>query len=103
MWPAETRILMASLQIDWVRFIPAVILLLTPVAVFHGSRVRFREIDRDWEGHWPQIGRLWLHYFDFLRAAGGTWLLLGALTSADSAHGLARQAPLLLQGSIRIL
>jgi hypothetical protein len=94
---------MASLHIDWVRFIPALILLLTPVAVFHGSRVRFREIDRDWSGHRRQIARLWLHYFDFLRAAAGTWLLLAALTSAPDAHGMARQAPLLLQGSIRLL
>ena len=93
---------MRYLIIDWWKFIPALILLLTPIRLFHGSRVHFREIDRDWDRHWPQILSLWQHYFDFIRAALGTWLLLAALQDVPQARGLAHYAVLLTQGSIRI-
>jgi len=91
------------LVVEWWKFFAALVLLLTPVALLEGPRVHFRDIDRDWDRHWTQILSLWLHYFDFARAAIGTWLLLSALHPVVPAHGLARYAPLLLQGSIRVL
>jgi hypothetical protein len=90
-------------SIEWGKFLPAVILLLTPVALFEGPQIRFREIDRDWDRHWGQIASHWLHYFDFVRAALGTWLLLASLHPVENAHGFAKYAPLLTQGSIRLL
>ncbi len=94
---------MGYLIIDWARFVPAVVLLLTPIAILQGPAVHFRDIDRDWDRHWPQIRSLWQHYFDFARAALGTWLLLAALAPVANAHGIARYAPLLVQGGLRIL
>jgi hypothetical protein len=94
---------MQFVTIEWMKFAPALALLLTPVALLEGPRVHFREIDRDWDQHWPQITSLWLHYFDFARAALGTWLLLDSLHAIPNAHGLAKHAPLLIQGSIRVL
>jgi hypothetical protein len=93
---------MQFVTIDWLKFLPAVVLLWTPVAVLEGPRVHFREIDRDWDRHWTQIMSLWIHYFDFARAALGTWLLLASLQAIPSASGLAKYAPLLIQGSIRV-
>jgi len=89
--------------VDWPRFIAATILLLTPIGLFHGRRVRYRAISRDWDHHWPQVLQLGLHTIDFLRAALGTWLLLASLTVAPKAHGLAAFAPLLVSTAIRVL
>jgi hypothetical protein len=92
-----------SVIIDWANFLPALFLLLTPVAVLQGPRVRLREIDRPWDRHWPQIRSLWLHYFDFARGAAGAWLLLDTVTVAPGAHGLARHAAVLVPAAIRVL
>jgi hypothetical protein len=94
---------MHFVTIDWLKFLPGLVLLLTPVAVLEGRRVHFRDIDRDWDRHWPQILSLWLHYFDFARAALGTWLLIDSLNPIPNAAGIARYAPLVLQGSIRLV
>jgi hypothetical protein len=86
--------------IDWSKFIPALLLLLTPVALFHGRKVRFRAVSRDWDRHWVPVLSLGLHTIDFLRALLGTWLLGQALTRVAGAHGLAGQAVLITQAVV---
>src|SRR4051812_40343707 len=94
---------MHFLVIDWLKFLPALVLLLTPVGIFHGAKIRLRPISRGWDQHWAQIVTLSLHAIDLARAALGSWLLIGSLTAAPGAHGLAIQAPIILQGVIRVL
>lgn len=89
--------------ITWWQFICALLLLLTPVALLEGRRVHFREIDRDWDRHWGQITSLWIHYFDFARAALGTWLLMESLHPVDNPHGLAKYAPILIHGGVQVI
>ena len=86
--------------IDWPRFAAALVLLLTPVALFHGRKVRFRAVSRDWDRHWVQILSLGLHTIDFLRALLGTCLLVQALTRVAGAHGLAGQAVFITQAAV---
>ena len=88
--------------VDWPRFVSALVLLLTPVSLFYGKKIRYRDISRDWDEHWLRILTHGLHAIDFSRAALGTWLLLDSLHSVPNAHGLAEYAVLLTQGSIRI-
>lgn len=76
--------------IDWPRLVIALLLLLTPVGVFHGARVRYRAVMRDWDGYWLRTLSLWLHGFDVLRAAAGAWLLMDALQQAPAAHDTMR-------------
>lgn len=76
--------------IDWPRFLAALALLLTPIAVVHHRRVRFRHIDREWDGYVRRAFSLGTHYIDAGRAALGAMLLLEALTVASGAPGSAR-------------
>jgi len=86
--------------IDWIRFAAALVLLLTPIALFHGKKVHYRPIARDWDTHWWQIVRLGLHTIDAGRAALGGWLLVDALASNPAAHGLLRYSVLLTEGGV---
>jgi hypothetical protein len=94
---------MHSLHVDWLRFLPALVLLLTPVRILQGESVHFRAVSRGWNRHWPQILGLGHHAVDFARAALGSWLLIGSLSIPPDVHGLAAQMPFLLQGIIRVL
>jgi hypothetical protein len=49
------------------------------------------------------MATLWLHYFDFGRAALGSWLLLAAVAPLPQANGLARFAPLLIPAVVQVL
>jgi len=89
--------------IDWLKFGSALALLLVPISLFHGKDVRYLDISRDWEGHWPRILTLGLHTIDAGRAALGGWLLLTALAPLPNAHGLARYVVLLTQGTVLIV
>ena len=80
--------------IDWLRLSGALLLLLTPIALFHGPRVRYRSVSRDWDRHWPRIFSLGLHAIDLGRAALGAWLLTEAVTRAPGATGILRQGVL---------
>ena len=91
------------LLVDWPQFAAALVLLLVPGGLFHGKKVRYREISRDWDEHWPRMLAHGLHTIDFLRAALGTWLLLDSLHGVPNPHGIAKYAVVLTQGSIRIL
>ena len=70
------------MTINWPVFIPALILLLTPIGIFHGRKVRYRSLRSDWDRHWPQIFSLGLHAIDLTRAALGGWLLINVLKAA---------------------
>ena len=74
--------------IDWVKLIPVLLLLLTPIGLFHGKHVHYREIVRDWEGFWGRTIGLGLHTIDFFRAALGAWLLVEAINRAPDAQGI---------------
>jgi hypothetical protein len=83
------------LLIDWSKFLPALLLLLTPIALFHGKRVRHRALPQDWSAHWGRTFALGLHTIDFGRALLGAWYLTVALTARPGAGELARLYPLL--------
>jgi hypothetical protein len=89
--------------IDWFKFAPALFLLLIPIGLFHGKKVRVRTISRDWDGQWPQILNLGLHWIDLGRAALGAWLLLEALSLVPGTRGALRYAPLLTQAAVLIV
>lgn len=91
------------MTIDWLKFIPALLFLLTPADLFNGSKVRYRDVTRDWDGYRSRVLVHGMHAIDLLRAALGTWLLLDSLQGAPNAHGLAKYAVLLTQGAVRIL
>jgi len=86
--------------VDWIRFATALVLLLTPIAVFHGKHVHYRPIRRDLDAHWSRILRLGLHAFDAARGALGGWLLVHALGGDPAAHGFFRHGAMLTQGAV---
>lgn len=81
--------------IDWLKFLAALALLLTPIGLFHGGKVRYRPVSRDWDRHWRAILGLGLHSIDLVRAMLGAWLLVDALAVVPGAKGLMRHAVLL--------
>ena len=88
------------MSIDWLKLLGALALLLTPAAVFHGHRVHYRDLTRDWDGYWGRTLRLWTHGFDLIRAFAGAWLLMEAIARAPDAQGLMKYVPLALRGMI---
>lgn len=86
--------------IDWGKLLPALVLLLPPIALFHGSRVHYRALMRDWRGYWGPTFKLALHTIDLGRGALGAWWLAEAVLLEPGAQGLMRYAPFLLQGVI---
>lgn len=83
--------------IDWVKFLPALLFLLTPIALFHGKRVRYRGLDQSWDGYWKRALALGLHSIDVLRATAGAWLLAESFRGAPDTTGVLRYAPLAAQ------
>jgi hypothetical protein len=79
------------MTIHWPFLLPALLLLLTPVGIFHGSRVRYRSLPQDWRDYWGATFGLGLHTIDLLRATLGAWYLLTALAPAAGASSLAKQ------------
>jgi hypothetical protein len=86
--------------IDWPRLVLALLLLLTPVGLFHGKRVSYRALMRDWDGYWLRTLGLWLHAFDLLRAAVGGWLLMEAFKQSPDAQGLIRYGAITARAAI---
>ena len=92
------------MTIDWLKFLPALVLLLTPGDLFNGGeKARYRDVTRDWEGYWVRALLHGMHSIDLVRAALGTWLLLESLHGAPDPRGLAKYEVLMVQGGIRIL
>ena len=88
--------------VDWIKFVPALLLLLTPIVWFHQRKVRYRPVGREWSEHWRQILGLGLHTIDFVRAILGGWLLAEALSPLAGATGTWRHAPTLTQGILQL-
>lgn len=86
--------------IDWFKFSAALLLLLVPIGLFHGSKVRYRAVSREWDEHWLRIFSLGLHVIDLGRAVLGAWLLSQALTRAPGAAGLMRHGVLLTHAAV---
>jgi hypothetical protein len=78
--------------IDWIKLSFALVLLWVPVTVLHGKRVIYREVAREWEGHWGRTLGLGWHAFDLLRAILGAWLMASALARAPEAQGAMKYA-----------
>ncbi len=92
------------MTIDWLKFLPAIVLLLTPGDLFNGGeKVRYRDVTRDWDGYWLRALAHGMHSIDLVRAALGTWLLLESLHGVANPRGFAKYEVLCLQGGIRIL
>ena len=91
------------LLIDWTKFLPALVLLLTPMALFHGRRVRHRALPQDWQHYWGRTFSLGLHSIDLGRAILGAWNLADALTLKPDVSGFAQHAPLMVQVSVLIV
>lgn len=89
--------------IDWTRFAPALVLLLTPGDLCNGAKVRYRDVTRDWEGYWRRTLSHGMHLIDLARAALGTWLLLDSLHGSPDARGLAKYAVVIVQGCIGLI
>ena len=77
--------------INWPSFLAALALLLVPITLFHGEKVRFRGIAHEWRNIWPRFFALGLHSIDLCRAALGGWLLVTSLTR-NHPTGLAKYA-----------
>ena len=86
--------------IDWVKFAPALLLILLPIGLFHGKKTRFRYISREWDDHWPQILTLGLHWIDLGRAIIGAWWLSESLKLGNSAVGIERYGVPLITATV---
>ena len=86
--------------INWLKFGSALLLLLVPIGLFHGRKVRYREVSRDWGDHLLPVFSLGLHLIDVLRAALGAWLLVDSMSLMPGARGLAAQGPLLTRMAV---
>jgi ABC-type uncharacterized transport system permease subunit len=89
--------------IDWLKLIPALVLLLVPIGVFHNERVHYRALMRDWHGYWRRTLFLEFHTLDLVRAVLGAWLLIEALKAEPGASRLMHYAPLMLRTVILTL
>lgn len=95
---------LGPMLIAWPLFAPALLLLLTPVSVFHGRRFHYRGISRHWEASWMNLPSLGLQAADLARAALGTWLLVEALSLPPGVSGgSARYLLLGVQGGVMAL
>ena len=87
------------MTIDWLKFLGALVLLLTPTAAFQRKKIRFRSIASDWDQHWGQISSHGLHAIDLSRAALGAWLLADALANVPGTRGILSHGILLTQAA----
>jgi len=86
--------------IDWPRLILALVLLLPPIGLFHGKKVCYRAMMRDWDGYWLRTLTLPYHVIDFVRAAAGAWVLMEALKRAQGAQDLMRYSAFMAQAAV---
>lgn len=78
--------------IHWALFLPALVLLMVPITLFHGPKVRYRGVSHDWRNIWKQTFALGLHTVDFCRATLGAWWLLESLEKGPHVTGAMRYA-----------
>jgi hypothetical protein len=80
---------------NWPQFLGAVILLFTPLPLFFGKGVEFRELGRPWHHVWRGALLLPWHWIDFLRLVAGAWLLKAAIGLAFAPEAIPEQHPML--------
>ncbi len=90
------------MQISWLHLIPALALLLVPIAWFN-TGVRHRAIHSEWRGYWKRFFTLPQHYVDLLRAAGGVFLLAHAVAPLPGAKGIWLFVPFLAVSAITLI
>jgi hypothetical protein len=88
------------MSIDWFKLIAASLLLLTPMALFHGRKVRYRSLPSGFESYWSRTFALGLHSIDFVRAILGAWLLVDAFTVDPEIRDGVRHIPVLIQAAV---
>lgn len=71
--------------IDWPIFIAALLLLLTPIGLFHNRKVRCQPLAHEWDIRVKQVFAHGLHTIDLLRATLGGWLFSEAIALAPAA------------------
>jgi hypothetical protein len=86
--------------INWFKLIAALALILTPMGIFHGTKVRLRAVARDWTGYWGQTFTLGLHWIDLGRAALGGLILLEAIILQPGASSVYRYGVPLLHATV---
>lgn len=92
------------MRIDWPYFVAALVLLLTPIGFFHGRRVHYRPLERQWgETHLLETLSFGLHAIDLMRATLGAWLLLTSLESVPGTRGLIRHGMLVIPAAVLCL
>src|SRR5690242_19189195 len=84
---------MHRMQIDWLKLVPAILLLIIPLGLFHGRKVRFRSLPSGFDSYWSRVFALGSHTVDLLRAALGAWLLVEAITLSPDLKGPLRFVP----------
>jgi hypothetical protein len=91
------------MTVNWPLFLPAVVLLWTPVALLQGKKARHRVIDLGWHGYWPRTLFFGLHWFDLIRAGVGAGLLSAATAVDLISAGINAHPPLLLRAGVLLV
>ncbi len=91
------------MTVDWSLFLPAVVLLWTPVALLQGKKGRHRVLELGWHGYWPRTLFFGLHWFDLIRAAVGAGLLSAATAVDLISAGIDAHPPLLLRAGVLLV
>lgn len=89
--------------IDWFQLLPAFLLLLTPIALFHSQRVRYRPVDHGWSGYWTRTFSLGLHTIDFGRAMLGAWWLENSISTGSIIASDADYSATILQACVLMM
>jgi len=91
------------MSVNWLIFLPAVVLLWTPIALLQGRKVRHRVVEIGWHGYWPRTLFFRLHWLDLVRAGVGSGLL-GAATAEDLiSAGIDAYPPRLLRAGVLLV
>jgi len=91
------------MTINWLLFLPAVVLLWTPIALLQGKKARHRVVDIGWHGYWPRTLFFGLHWFDLIRAGVGSGLLFAATKVDLIQAGIDAHPPLLVRTGVLLV
>jgi hypothetical protein len=91
------------MSIDWFKLIAAILVLLPPIALFHGRKVRYRSVPSGFESYWSRTFALGLHTVDLCRALLGAWLLVEALSFDPEVPGSARMMVASIQAVVLLV
>ena len=91
------------MTVNWLLFLPAVVLLWTPIALLQGKKARHRVVDIGWHGYWPRTFFFGLHWFDLVRATVGAALLCRATAVDLIQAGIDAHPSLLLRAGVLLV